>query len=377
LRTPPRILAVDDVPTNLEILKVRLEANGYEVVTAQDGEEALVRARELEPDLVLLDIMMPKLDGIATVKQLKADTALPFIPVILVTARADAKDVIAGLEAGGDDYLTKPVDQSALMARVRAMLRIKALQDTVQEQARRLADQAGELALWNQDLEARVQAQLGQIERMGALKRFLAPQLAELIIARGEDSVLQTHRRDIVVVFGDLRGYTAFAETAEPEELLDLLNAYHAAVGPIVTRSEGTLDHFSGDGIMVFFNDPLPCPDPAERAVRMAIEMREALLELQAEWRRRGRAIGFGLGIAQGYATLGQIGFAERVGYTAIGTVCNLASRLCAEAKDGQILVSQRIAAAADGIAPLEEIGDVALKGLSQAVAVYNVARAD
>ena len=376
MREPPLILVVDDVPDNVDILQMRLESQGYEVISAGDGEAALAIVRDKLPDLVLLDIMMPKLDGIATVKQLKADTALPFIPVILVTARADAKDVIAGLEAGGDDYLTKPVDQSALMARVRAMLRIKALQDTVQEQARRLADQAGELALWNQDLEARVQAQLGQIERMGALKRFLAPQLAELIIARGEDSVLQTHRRDIVVVFGDLRGYTAFAETAEPEELLDLLNAYHAAVGPIVTRSEGTLDHFSGDGIMVFFNDPLPCPDPAERAVRMAIEMREALLELQAEWRKRGRAIGFGLGIAQGYATLGQIGFAERVGYTAIGTVCNLASRLCAEAKDGQILVSQRIAAAADGIAPLEEIGDVALKGLSQAVAVYNVTRA-
>ncbi len=375
MREPPLVLVVDDVPDNVDILQMRLESQGYEVITAGDGEAALAIVRDKLPDLGLLDIMMPKLDGIATVKQLKADAALPFIPVILVTARADAKDVIAGLEAGGDDYLTKPVDQAALMARVRAMLRIKALQDTVQEQARHLADQAGELALWNQDLEARVQAQLGQIERMGALKRFLAPQLAELIIARGEDSVLQTHRRDIVVVFGDLRGYTAFAETAEPEELLDLLNAYHAAVGPIVTRSEGTLDHFSGDGIMVFFNDPLPCPDPAERAVRMAIEMREALLELQAEWRKRGRAIGFGLGIAQGYATLGQIGFAERVGYTAIGTVCNLASRLCAEAKDGQILVSQRIAAAAEGTALLEEIGDVALKGLSQAVAVYNIAR--
>jgi adenylate cyclase len=354
---------------------LRLESQGYEVIAAGDGEAALAIVRDQLPDLVLLDIMMPKLDGIATVKQLKSDAALPFIPVILVTARADAKDVIAGLEAGGDDYLTKPVDQAALMARVRAMLRIKGLHDTVQEQARRLEDQAGELALWNKDLEARVQAQLGQIERMGALKRFLAPQLAELIIARGEESVLATHRRDIVVVFGDLRGYTAFAETAEPEELLDLLNAYHAAVGPIVTRAEGTLDHFSGDGIMVFFNDPMPCPDPAERALRMAVEMREALLELQVEWRRRGRAIGFGLGIAQGYATLGQIGFAERVGYTAIGTVCNLSARLCAAAKDGQILVSQRIAAAAEGIAGLEEIGDVALKGLSQAVAVFNVTR--
>ena len=375
MREPPLILVVDDVPDNVDILQMRLESQGYEVTTAGDGEAALAIIRDKLPDLVLLDIMMPKLDGIATVKQLKADTALPFTPVILVTARADAKDVIAGLEAGGDDYLTKPVDQAALMARVRAMLRIKALHDTVQEQARRLEDQAGELALWNKELESRVEGQLGQIERMGALKRFLAPQLAELIIARGEDSVLQSHRRDIVVVFGDLRGYTAFAETAEPEELLDLLNAYHAAVGPIVTRSEGTLDHFSGDGIMVFFNDPLPCPDAAERAVRMAIEMREALLELQTEWKKRGRQIGFGIGIAQGYATLGQIGFAERVGYTAIGTVCNLAARLCAEAKDGQILVSQRIAAAAEDIAALEEIGDLALKGLSQAVAVYNVAR--
>jgi adenylate cyclase len=375
VREPPLILVVDDVPDNVEILQLRLESQGYEVIAAADGDAALAIVRDKLPDLVLLDIMMPRLDGIATVKQLKSDAALPFIPVILVTARADAKDVIAGLEAGGDDYLTKPVDQAALMARVRAMLRIKGLHDTVQEQARRLEDQAGELALWNKDLEARVQAQLGQIERMGALKRFLAPQLAELIIARGEESVLATHRRDIVVVFGDLRGYTAFAETAEPEELLDLLNAYHAAVGPIVTRAEGTLDHFSGDGIMVFFNDPMPCPDPAERALRMAVEMREALLQLQVEWRRRGRAIGFGLGIAQGYATLGQIGFAERVGYTAIGTVCNLSARLCAAAKDGQILVSQRIAAAAEGIAGLEEIGDVALKGLSQAVAVFNVTR--
>jgi adenylate cyclase len=375
VREPPLILVVDDVPDNVEILQLRLESQGYQVIAAGDGEAALAIVRDKLPDLVLLDIMMPKLDGIATVKQLKSDAALPFIPVILVTARADAKDVIAGLEAGGDDYLTKPVDQAALMARVRAMLRIKGLHDTVQEQARRLEDQAGELALWNKELEGRVQTQLGQIERMGALKRCLAPQLAELIIARGEDSVLATHRRDIVVVFGDLRGYTAFAETAEPEELLDLLNAYHAAVGPIVTRAEGTLDHFSGDGIMVFFNDPMPCPDPAERALRMAVEMREALLELQVEWRRRGRAIGFGLGIAQGYATLGQIGFAERVGYTAIGTVCNLSARLCAAAKDGQILVSQRIAAAAEGIAGLEEIGDVALKGLSQAVAVFNVTR--
>src|SRR6185503_9566107 len=237
MRTPPLILVVDDVADNVEILQLRLESQGYEVIAAADGEAALAVIRDKLPDLVLLDIMMPKLDGIGAVKAMKADPSLPFIPVILVTARADAKDVVAGLEAGADDYLTKPEDQAA------------------------------ELALWNRDLESRVQAQLGEIERMGMLKRFLAPQLAEMIVSRGEQHILETHRRDIVVVFCDLRGFTAFAETAEPEEVLDLLREYHGALGPLVTRSEGTLDHFSGDGIMVFFNDPLPCPDPAERAV--------------------------------------------------------------------------------------------------------------
>src|SRR5260370_843804 len=329
MREPPLIPVGDDVPDNVEILQLRLESQGYEIITARDGEEALAVIRDKLPDLILMDIQMPKLDGIETVKQLKSDGSLPFIPVILVTARTDAKDVVAGLEAGGDDYLTKPVDQAALVARARAMLRIKALHDTVQEQARHLEDQAGELALWNKDLEARVEAQLGELQRRGTLKRFLAPQLAEMIVSSGEDRILESHRRDIVVVFCDLRGFTAFAETAEPEEVRDLLREYHEALGPIVTRSEGTLDHFAGDGIMVFFNDPLPCPDPAARAVRMAVEMREAVARLQVDWRRRGREIGFGVGIAQGYATLGQIGFAERVHYTAIGPVCNLPSPLC------------------------------------------------
>jgi adenylate cyclase len=230
-----------------------------------------------------------------------------------------------------------------------------------------------EVAAWNRELEDRVAAQLGELERVGKLKRFLAPQLAELIVARGDENILETHRRDIVVVFCDLRGFTAFAETAEPEEVLELLREYHGALGPIVSASEGTLDHFSGDGIMVFFNDPVPVPDASERAVRMAIEMRAAAGRLQASWRRQGREIGFGVGIARGYATLGQIGFAERVDYTAIGTVCNLAARLCAEAKDGYILISRRVAAAVEDCVTLEEIGDLALKGLMQAVAVYNV----
>jgi class 3 adenylate cyclase len=311
--------------------------------------------------------MMPKLDGIETVKRLKTDASLPFIPVILVTAKADARDVIGGLEAGGDDYLTKPVDHAALSARVRAMLRIKALHDTVQQQA-------AELAGWNRTLEERVAAQLGEIEKVGRLKRFLAPQLAEMIVSSGDEGILESHRRDIVVVFCDLRGYTAFAETGEPEEVWAVLREFHAAVGPLVTHFEGTLDHFSGDGLMVYFNDPLPCPDPAERAVRMAVEMRTAVGGLMSGWRRRGFELGFGIGVAQGYATLGRIGFEERVDYTAIGTVTNLAARLCGEARDGQILLSKRVAAAVEGNVGLEEIGNLALKGLSQAVAVYNIA---
>jgi class 3 adenylate cyclase len=374
MRDPPLILVVDDVPDNVDILQMRLESQGYEVMTAADGIEALEKIRALPPDLVLLDVMMPKLDGIETVKRFKADASLPFIPVILVTAKADASDVIAGLESGGDDYLTKPVDHAALSARVRAMLRIKALHDTVQDQAKRLEDQAAELAAWNRRLEERVAAQLGEIEKVGRLKRFLAPQLAEMIVSSGDEGVLESHRRDIVVVFCDLRGYTSFAETGEPEEVWTVLREFHAAVGPLVTRFEGTLDHFSGDGLMVYFNDPLPCPDPAQRAVRMAVDMRAAVGELMSGWRRRGFDLGFGIGVAQGYATLGRIGFEERVDYTAIGTVTNLAARLCGEARDGQILLSKRVAAAVEGKVSLEEIGNLALKGLSQAVAVYNVA---
>jgi class 3 adenylate cyclase len=231
-------------------------------------------------------------------------------------------------------------------------------------------DQVAEL---NRGLEARVAEQVEELGRVGRLKRFLAPQLAELIVSQGNEQILESHRREIVVVFCDLRGYTSFSETAEPEEVLEFLREYHGALGPLVAQFEGTLDQFSGDGIMVFFNDPVPCADPAERAVKMAMAMRDAAGALLAKWRRRGRELGFGAGIAQGYATLGQIGFAERSGYTAIGTVCNLAARLCAEAKDGQILVAQRVAIEVEKITTLEEIGALALKGLTQPVVAYNV----
>jgi adenylate cyclase len=236
-----------------------------------------------------------------------------------------------------------------------------------------LRQRTDEVAELNRGLEARVAEQVEELGRVGRMKRFLAPQLAELIVSQGDEKILESHRREIVVVFCDLRGYTAFTETAEPEEVLDFLREYHGTLGPLVSQFEGTLDQFSGDGIMVFFNDPVPCPNPAERAVNMAIAMREAAGKLITAWRRHGCELGFGAGIAQGYATLGQIGFSERSGYTAIGTVCNLAARLCAEAKDGQILVSSRIAEAVEAVATLEDLGNLELRGLRRPVAAFNV----
>jgi adenylate cyclase len=236
-----------------------------------------------------------------------------------------------------------------------------------------LRQRTEEVAELNRGLEARVAEQVDELGRVGRLKRFLAPQLAELIVSQGDEKILESHRREIVVVFCDLRGYTAFTETAEPEEVLDFLREYHGALGPLVSQYEGTLDQFSGDGIMVFFNDPVPCPDPAERAVKMAMAMREEAGKLIVTWRRDGCELGFGAGIAQGYATLGQIGFSERSGYTAIGTVCNLAARLCAEAKDGQILISSRVARAVEAVARLEDLGNLELKGLRRPVAAFNV----
>src|SRR5512137_2716868 len=280
MRTPPRILVVDDNPENREILRARLASQGYEILTASDGEEALAMVREALPDLILLDIMMPKVDGIEVCRMLRADPAFPFTPIIMVTARADSKDIVAGLAAGGDEYLTKPVDQASLVARVKSMLRIKQLHDTVQEQA-------AELSRWNRELEERVKEQVGQLERLGRLKRFFSPQLAELIVAGGAEDPLQSHRREITVVFLDLRGFTAFTETADPEEVMGVLGEYHAAMGRLIQAHEGTLERFSGDGLMIFFNDPVPVPDPALRAARMALAMQREMQGLAGGWSKR------------------------------------------------------------------------------------------
>jgi len=367
LQNPPRILVVDDNPTNVEILRVRLVSQGYEVVTAADGEAALAQARALDPDLVLLDIMMPKLDGIAVLKELKQDARLKFVPVIMVTAKADPRDMVAGLEAGGDDYLTKPFEQAVLVARVRSLLRIKELHDTVQQQAQ-------ELSSWNQQLEERVAAQLAEIDRIGRLQRFLAPQVARLIASENTgEEMLASHRREVTVVFCDLRGFTAFTERSEPEEVMAVLRDYHESLGKLIFRYEGTLDRFAGDGIMIVFNDPIPCADHTERAVQLALDMRDQVGKLSAQWQRKGHRLGFGVGIASGYATLGQIGFEQRREYTAIGSVINLASRLCDEARPGQIVVAQRAFSAVEHCVEAALIGDLALKGFAAPVAAYEI----
>jgi adenylate cyclase len=373
MRAPPRILIADDQPMNVDILQTRLAVHGYEILTATDGEEALAMARAQQPDLILLDIMMPKMDGIEVCRLLKSDGALPFIPIIMVTAKADTKDIVAGLEAGADEYLTKPVDQAALVARVKSMLRIKALHDTVQEQATRLEAQSLQLAEWNRTLEQRVADQLAELERIGRLKRFFSPQLAELIVSTGEDRLLESHRREVTVVFCDMRGFTAIAETTEPEEVMGVLREYHTALGELIFRFEGTLERFTGDGLMVFFNDPVPCPEPAAQAVRMALAMRLRAGELTETWRKRGHHLDFGVGIAQGYATLGKIGFEGRFDYAAIGTVTNLAARLCGEANGGQILISQRVYAAVEALALAEPVGELSLKGFVKPVPAFSL----
>ena len=366
MHNPPRILIVDDNETNRDILQTRLERHGYDLKQAADGEEALAAIEEHLPDLVLLDVMMPKLDGIEVCKRVRADASLPFIPIILCTAKADSKDVVAGLEAGADEYLTKPIDQIALVARVKSVLRLKALHDQV-------TAQASELTTLNKGLEQRVTEQLGEIERISRLRRFLPPQVADLIVASGSEKELESHRREITALFCDLRGFTGFSESADPEDVMTLLRQYHEAVGTIIHKHGGTLERYAGDGVMVIFNDPVQVENPALAAVKMALEMRIGLTALCSRWRRLGHEIGFGIGISHGYATLGTIGFEGRFDYAAIGTVSNVASRLCDEASSGQILISPRVLMSVEDAVCVEPAGQFELKGLRRPMPVHNV----
>lgn len=363
-----KILVVDDTPMNVKLLVDLLGFHNYEMVAASSGIEALEQVTKEQPDLILLDVVMPGMSGYEVCQKLRGDSETAVLPVIMVTALDPTQERVHGIEAGADDFLTKPINQAELLARVRSLLRVKELHDTVRSQAAQLSE-------WNKTLEQRVQEQVSQLDRLGRLKRFFSPQLADLIVAGGAADPLKSHRREVTVVFIDLRGFTSFAEAAEPEEVMRVLKDYHAEMGRLILEHEGTLERFTGDGIMIFFNDPVEVPNPQERASRMAVAMRDAINTLHAKWMKRGHDLSVGLGMATGYATIGAIGFEGRWDYGVIGSVTNLAARLCAEAQPGQILVSQRFLNRVEDLVQAELLGEFAFKGFSRAITTFNILR--
>ena len=357
---PNKILIVDDEPFNLDLLEQELDEQNYTIERANDGAEALDKVPVFQPDLILLDYMMPKMNGLEVLRHLREDAQYKKIPVILLTAKATQEDKVRGLDAGADDYVIKPFDSFELLARVRAMMRIKQMHDTLDE--------------WNRSLTEKVKQQVDELQRVNRLKRYLSPQIAETILGEDEN-LFKSHRREITVVFLDLRGFTSFSDSAEPEEVMEVLRGYHAAMGKLIFDFDGTLERFAGDGIMIFFNDPIPCADHTEKAVRMALDMQSKVEDLRAEWLKRGYELDLGIGMAAGYATLGNIGFEGRMDYGAIGNVTNLAARLCSEAKARQILTNQRTLSKIENLVDYEPLEELQLKGVSRPVAAFSIVK--
>ena len=361
----PRVLVIDDNPQNRRLAEALLMPRGYEVVGVESGAEAFSWLEDNAADIVLLDIVMPQMNGYEVCRKLRENPATEVLPVVMLTSSGE-EDKVRAIEAGADDFISRPFNEAELLARVRSLLRIKQFHDTIQHQA-------AELAEWNRTLENRVSAQVQDLERLGRLRRFLSPQLAELIVNNDDESVLQSHRREITVVFCDLRGFTAFSETAEPEEVMAVLAEFHGELGKLIHAFGGTLERFAGDALMMFFNDPFPIEDAPLRAVRMALAMQNRVAELMVGWRKRGHDLALGIGIAVGYATMGRIGFEGRFDYGAVGSVVNLAARLCSEALGGQILLAPKALAAVEDAISAEPVGELTLKGFHKPVPAYAV----
>jgi DNA-binding response OmpR family regulator len=365
---PHKILVVDDTPGNVKLLTDLLTIKGYEVATAESGHEALARIEADCPDLVLLDVMMPGMNGYEVCQKIRQNPATEILPVVMVTALDPAQERTKGIEAGADDFLGKPVNQQELLARVRSLLRVKEYYDTIQ-------DQKAQLAEWNKKLESRIEEQVAKLDKMGRLKGFLSPHLAEMVMAGEAADPLKPHRSAVTVVYIDLRGFTAFSQVSEPEEIMTVLNEYHAEMGALIQKFDGTIENFIGDGIMVIFNDPVPVPNPTELAIRMVIAMRKEMAKLKIIWQKRGYDLDCGYGIAHGYATIGAIGFGSRWHYSTIGTVANLASRLCDETKGPQIVINQKTLSHIEDIVETEPLGLLDLKGFSKPINSFNVIR--
>jgi class 3 adenylate cyclase/AmiR/NasT family two-component response regulator len=366
------VLVVDDTPANLSLLAAVLK-DDYRVKLASSGERALDLVAAAPPDLILLDVMMPGLSGYEVCAQLKADPATRDIPVIFVTAMADVEDEERGFTLGAVDYITKPISPPIVRVRVKTCLQLREQACELHRLVDQLQVQADELRRWNLTLESRVAAGVEETERLTRLKRFFSPSVVDLIVGGKAEDIQQTRRREIVVVFLDIRGYTAFTETADPEDVMAILGTFHAEMGRLIMAYGATLERFGGDSIMVFFNDPMPVPDAALQACRMAVEMQQSLVMLTRTWRRQGFELSVAIGIAQGYATVGMIGFEGRRDYGAIGTVTNLAARLCSEGQGGQILVSQRVQAQVDDQLAVRPIGELQLKGFHRPVPAFEV----
>ena len=360
-----RILVVDDVRENVRLLEAVLEAHGYEVVSATDGQAALELAVSATPDLVLLDVLMPQPDGYTVCRRLREQDETAVLPVIMLTASEGAEKT-RSIEAGADDFITKPFNRDELLTRIRSLLRIKRYHDTIKSQAVELRD-------LNLTLEKRVRTQLEQLERLQRLRRFLSPQLADAIVSSGDESILRSHRRQVAMIFVDLRGWTNFVDAVEPEELMRVLREFHDAIGSLVRRFDATVGFIEGDGVQLFFNDPIEVPDAALRAIRLGCTLRQEMAELTARWQRRGYDLDFGAGMALGYATCGEVGFEERSDYAAVGAVTNLASRLADEAAAGQILITQRLYAEVGDDVEVQSMGEFRLKGFQRPVAAFDV----
>jgi class 3 adenylate cyclase/CheY-like chemotaxis protein len=356
---PACVLIVDDQRPSATLLADLLSARfGYRTEVAGSGAEALTQAAALGPDLILLDVLMPGLDGFQVCARLRAEPAFIATPIVLVTSLDSREERVRGLEAGADDFLSKPIVQAELFARVRSLLRVKTLYDEVSRQR-------AELARWSATLERRVDEKLAEIERLARLKRFFSPRLAAKLLGDGREDPLASHRREVSVLFADLRGFTAFAEAHDADTVMQVLREFHAAMGELIFRFEGTLERFTGDGMMVFFNDPDPVDDHARQAVRLGLAMVTASAALCARW---SGGLGLAVGIGKGIATLGAIGFESRLDYAAIGRVTNLAARLCSEAQAGEVLIAGDIwpDLADEGLsAPAESL---ALKGFAQPI---------